>query len=38
MKELEKWIQLFTQRMQASHDRLETLLQKEMSDRQKHDR
>jgi hypothetical protein len=38
MKELEKWIQIFTQRMQDSHDRLEALLQKQMSDGQKHDR
>lgn len=32
MKELEKWIQIFTQRMQDSHDRLEALLQKQMSE------
>lgn len=30
MKELEKWIQLFTQQMQASHDRLENLLKKQL--------
>jgi DNA-binding transcriptional ArsR family regulator len=30
MKELEKWIQLFTRQMQASHDRLESLLKKQL--------
>jgi len=30
MKELEKWIQLFTKDWQDRHDRLETLLKKEM--------
>ena len=38
MKELEKWIQLFTQRMQDSHYRLDALIQKQMSVGQKHDR
>lgn len=32
MKELEKWIQIFTQRMQNSHDRLEAMLQKKMAE------
>ena len=32
MKELEKWIQIFTRQMQDSHDRLEALLQKQMSE------
>ena len=30
MKELENWIKRFTQDMQKRHDRLETLLQKQM--------
>ena len=32
MRELEKWIQIFTQQMQQTHDRLEALLQKQMSE------
>ena len=32
IRELEKWIQQFTQQMQDSHDRLEALLQKQMSE------
>ena len=32
MKELEKWIQIFTRRMQDSHDRLEALLQQQLSE------
>jgi DNA-binding transcriptional ArsR family regulator len=32
MKELEKWIQHFTKRVQDSHDRLEALLQKKLSE------
>ena len=31
MKELEKWIQIFTQQMQDSHDRLEALLKRVQS-------
>ena len=33
MKELEKWIQIFTQKMQDSHDRLEALLKTKMEKR-----
>ncbi|MGD9627766.1 MAG: ArsR/SmtB family transcription factor [Pyrinomonadaceae bacterium] len=32
MKELEEWIKMFTQQMQASHDRLEKMLKKKMSE------
>lgn len=32
MKELENWIKRFTQDMQDRHDRLESLLQKQMSE------
>jgi DNA-binding transcriptional ArsR family regulator len=31
MKELEKWIQIFTRQLQESHDRLESLLKKRMT-------
>jgi hypothetical protein len=41
MKELERWIQTFTKDWQDRHDRLETMLKKQMDakdGRQKHDR
>jgi DNA-binding transcriptional ArsR family regulator len=31
MKELEKWVQIFTQQWQERHDRLEDLLKKQMA-------
>lgn len=37
MKELEKWIKLFTEQWQERHDRLEAIL-KEQTTGQKHDR
>jgi DNA-binding transcriptional ArsR family regulator len=39
MKELEKWIQTFTRDWQDRHDRLETMLKKQLADKgQKHGR
>ncbi len=38
MKELEQWIKIFTERMQDSHDRLEALLQKQISKTQEQER